>query len=315
MDLNKINLNYYSFGYLGGFIDKFVKKMTLQQLVKLANNYHLGGIEFPADYLFKNNYDQLDDFLQVNNKLNVFISFEAFKPEEIKAFIAILKKNDINRARIKMSNYFGGNRFKINDFYFIEYETFVKNLKLIKSYLIDYDFHLLIENHQDLNSHDILNIIDTISEKCIGVNWDIGNSLPTGETPLQFYKNLKDHIYNIHIKDYQITKNDDAVEYHRCIIGDGNIGINSTLNMILKDNYQYSMSIELGAYEKRVSYIFNEEYWNSYPCYNDNHKTDYINFINSRIKNTENINDNETPSKKLELFQIEQSINNLKDLH
>ena len=30
--------------------------------------------------------------------------------------------------------------------------------------------------------------------------------MPTGETPVQFYKNLKQHIYNIHIKDYKIIK-------------------------------------------------------------------------------------------------------------
>jgi len=314
MDLNKINLNYYSFGYLGGFVDKSVKKMSAEKLAQLAIEHNIGGVEFPADYLFEDNYDQLDNFLKRNNKLQFFISIENFQTERIKKIIPILKNNEINKTRIKMSNYFGGNRFRVSEFY-EQYEMFVHNLISIKSFLMDHDFQLLIENHQDLNSYDILNIINTISSGCIGVNWDIGNSLPTGETPLQFYENLKDHIYNIHIKDYKLVKNENSIEFHRCIIGKGNIGINEILLLFIKNNYSHSMSIELGAYEKRVSYVFNKEYWNSYPYYDDNHKSGYFDFVNSRIINVASLDKVEIPNKKFELFQIEESIRNLKNLN
>ena len=213
-----------------------------------------------------------------------------------------------------MSNHFGGNRFMVNNFC-NEYETFIKNLESLKAYLVDHDFQLLIENHQDLNSYDILHIIEKVSYKCIGVNWDIGNSLPTGETPLQFYQNLEDYIYNIHIKDYKILKNEDSIEYHRCVIGEGNIGINDVLRTLIKNNYSCPMSIELGAYSKRISHIFRQEYWDSYPDYDDNHKLGYFDYVNSCINGTGNIHDNDTPSKKLELLQVEQSVNNLKDLN
>ena len=65
------------------------------------------------------------------------------------------------------------------------------------------------------------------------MNWDIGNSLPTGETPLQFYENLKDHIYNIHIKDYKLVKNENSIEFHRCIIGKGNINIDGKFHFFI----------------------------------------------------------------------------------
>ena len=314
MDLTKINLNYYSFGYLGGFVDKSIKKMTIKELSQLADSLDFGGIEFPVDYLFCDKYLDLDNYLKNNKGLNIFISFENFNVKVLKLIIPILKRNGIHKARIKMSNYFGGNRYKMIDFQKI-LEEFTNDLNRLKFFLLDHEFQLLIENHQDLNSHDILKIINAISEKCIGINWDVGNSLPTGETPAQFYENIKDHIYNIHIKDYKTIRNKNAMEYHRCIIGEGNIGLNDILRLLIQEDYNGMMSLELGAYTKRVSYVFKEEYWAAYPCYQDNHKLKYFDFVNSKIKSSVNFDKIKTPTKESELFQIEQSTQNLRDLN
>ena len=91
MKLSRLNLNYYSFGYLGGFIDKSVKKMSPNELIRLAKKYKLGGIEFPVDYLYKD-YSELDCFLREKDKMNYFISFENFKVETIKSIVPCLKK-------------------------------------------------------------------------------------------------------------------------------------------------------------------------------------------------------------------------------
>ena len=93
MDLTKINLNYYSFGYLGGFVDKSIKKMTIKELSELADSLHLGGIEFPVDYLFCDKYLDLDNYLKNNKGLNIFISFENFNVKVLKLIIPILKSD------------------------------------------------------------------------------------------------------------------------------------------------------------------------------------------------------------------------------
>ena len=315
MKINKINLNYYSFGFLGGFVDKSIKNLSLEKFIEISKKNNLGGIEFPIDYLFKNNYDDINSFFNRKNEFNVFKSIENFEFEIIKKMIPILKLYGINKARIKMSNHFGGNRYKIKSFK-NEFQEFIRHLKLLKPLLLEYDFKLLIENHQDLNSHDILYIIEKISNKCIGINWDIGNSLPTGETPMQFYRNIKDHIYNIHIKDYHIEKNNDSLEFHRSIIGNGNIGIKKILKVLNKDNYCHSMSIELGAHKKRVSNIYKKEYWKAYKCYNKKHRLEYNEFLNENMISSEGITiKNDSPSKELEIFQIEQSVINLRNIN
>ena len=114
MKLNRLNLNYYSFGYLGGFLDKSRDKFTINDLIKFASKYELGGVEFPIDYLLKN-FNDLSQLL-VNNKMDIFISFENFSVKKIKSIVPYLKKNNIHKARIKMSNHFGGNRYQIKDF-------------------------------------------------------------------------------------------------------------------------------------------------------------------------------------------------------
>ena len=93
---------------------------------------------------------------EIYSSLKVFILY-LFPPKWLDILIL---------ARIKMSNHFGGNRYRIKTFK-EEYISFQKNLISLKSFLIDNQFKLLIENHQDLNSHDILHIINFVSNKCI----------------------------------------------------------------------------------------------------------------------------------------------------
>ena len=67
---------------------------------------------------------------------------------------------------------------------------------------------IAIENHQDLSSLEIIEIIKNLKSKKIGINWDIGNSLATCETPDQFFKNTKKYILNVHCKNYKIILSD-----------------------------------------------------------------------------------------------------------
>ena len=264
MDLSKINLNYYSFGYSTGLINdnrnnSMNPTISIDKLVEVAVDNGLGGIEFPIDRI-KNK--DIDIFLKklADNNINFFIDFENFDIEYISNMIPILHKNNMNKARIKMSNFFGGNRYLINDFD-LYVEKFILDLKSILPILEKYNFKLLIENHQDLNSFEIIDIIEKVSTKYIGVNWDIGNSIAKLETPEQFFENTKKYIGNIHLKDYVLIESDNGFLLKRCPIGEGFVNFEYILSKIEEEIGDTSMSIELGAQITRESHYKRKEYW------------------------------------------------------
>ena len=81
------------------------------------------------------------------------------------------------------------------------------------------EIKLLIENHQDIVVEDILDLIAKYGPERVGVNWDIGNSLPSCETPITFIEKLGKYIGNIHLKDYKIYSCLEGYIMSRCELG------------------------------------------------------------------------------------------------
>ena len=119
-----------------------------------------------------------------------------------------------------MSNLFGGNRYKQADFY-KKKKNFVKFIKKSVKLIDNSRILLVIENHQDLNSHDLNKIVNELGSEFVAINWDIGNSVACGETPDDFYNNSSKYIKNIHLKDYNIFYNGKIIILNRVPFGKG----------------------------------------------------------------------------------------------
>ena len=82
MELKNITLNFYSFGYYGGLItdvDRSVAILGIDELVKLAKKYGLGGVEIPLDRFYSLNQIEkaVEKIEQIQNKnFSVFIDLE-----------------------------------------------------------------------------------------------------------------------------------------------------------------------------------------------------------------------------------------------
>ena len=70
--------------------------------------------------------------------------------------------------------------------------------------LKEYDFTLAIENHQDLHSLELMDIIQSIDPNHLGINCDVGNSISCLDTVDSFYQNTKEAIKNANISSSEI---------------------------------------------------------------------------------------------------------------
>lgn len=328
MNLKKIKLNIYSFGYSAGFIGSSIVHddnsllVDLQKVKELALANNMGGIEFPFDYFFKDNFKKGVEFLNELHDCNIdfFLDLEKFDTALITELIPVLKSFNMDSIRIKMDHtgpvFYGGNRY-CSDHFEESVELFKKKIKSLLPTLKKNRFKLLIENHQDLSSLDLKELCEEFGPECLGVNWDIGNSLSTGETVETFFDNTKNLIGNVHIKDYKIVRTDKGFKLVRCAIGQGSFGIESWLTKL--EAMGKTMSIELGAEISRECFIRDDRYFNSYD-YSLEKRNEFMSFIEKySLPSGETVFESNPNNGKLivdtEMQEIESSISYLEALN
>jgi 3-oxoisoapionate decarboxylase len=291
MNLKDINLSIYSFGYSAGFIHDKRPEMaeptvSIDSIASLAEEHSLGGIEFPIDRYFPlDNLSDAVDFIEGlrSRHLRAAIDLETFDPEYIERLIPILLKADIGWARIKMSGFYGGNRYLEPEF-----EGWVRDFKNTLFDLIPTlrkaGLMLLIENHQDLGADDLVKIISTTAADCIGINWDVGNSLPVPDTPETFLEKTAGFIGNVHLKDYRLFRSENGYRMARCPLGEGIVDFSSLLPRLHTSKSSIPMAIELGAQNARHADIFETAYWEAYPPVTVAEKIPFFAFLNRHLE-------------------------------
>jgi len=322
IDLEDISLSLYSIPYSVGFIKNVdgleeEEKLSIVDVALMAKKLGLGGIEFPIDICFPDLEEkQLDIFFEKMRILGIkcTIDFENFSCRNTKKILPILNKWSIKFIRVKISSFYGGNRH-LNPKYYKDLVTFEDNLKVCIDDLNRYSIKILIENHQDVVVEDLLEIIKKYGKEIVGVNWDIGNSLPSCETPETFLKKTGEFIENIHLKDYKLYKHNDGYSLNRCALGDGFVDFDNIFKQ-LKSSKSLSMTIELGAHFPRVANINNSNYW-EHSKISDKEKEGFLKYINKNISDECKVN---SENKKYiittdkELLEVEKSVNYLKRL-
>lgn len=79
-------------------------------------------------------------------------------------------------------------------------------LKPIADIATSYDIKMALENHIDFTSDEVLEILNRVGSKHLGVNFDTGNALRMLEDPIEATRKLAPYTLSTHIKDIGIGK-------------------------------------------------------------------------------------------------------------
>jgi sugar phosphate isomerase/epimerase len=288
-----ISLSAYAFGYGCGFVTDSrdeasgVQNMSLDDLTAIAKNNELGGVEIPIDKYFKDK--SIEDLaLYVNNlkksNLRLIYAFENFDSIYFSQIAPFIRRNYSDFIRVKISNFYGGNRFK-EEMYKNDINKFREEIKKSIKVIDEFGIKILIENHQDITLKDIFDLVDEFSSNRIGVNWDTGNSFPTGETIESFLEKSIHLIGNVHLKDYRIQTTSNGYIMHRCALGEGVVDFKYLLSTLNKYNSRIPLTIELGAMNGREAMINNELYWTHTEGVSKEGRINLVDFINTHAEN------------------------------
>jgi sugar phosphate isomerase/epimerase len=112
----------------------------------------------------------------------------------------------------------------------------------------DYDIKMAIENHIDFTADEILQLLERVDSKYLGINFDTGNFLRLLDDPIKGMEKLAGYTYATHVKDLRVQRGispDEWYFFSATPVGDGYVD-NMKLARLLNDaDYQGFLAMEI----------------------------------------------------------------------
>jgi sugar phosphate isomerase/epimerase len=129
----------------------------------------------------------------------------------------------------------------------------------------DAGLSIVIENHQDLGSEELLEFAADAGEN-VGLVFDTGNAFAVAEDPLAFAARAAHRIRHLHLKDYVSQFTPEGFRLIRCPIGSGCVPLEELAALLELSSPSLTASIEVGALDVRHIRVFSADWWEGYPA-------------------------------------------------
>lgn len=122
---------------------------------------------------------------------------------------------------------------------------------------------LLIENHQDFTSRELVGLCEEYGPH-VRIVFDMANTFPVAESPLDFARVIAPYVRHCHVKDYRAVIEADGFRLVRCPSGDGCVPHKQMFDILAEHNDEMIACIEIGALEDRYVKLYRPEWWHGY---------------------------------------------------
>lgn len=122
---------------------------------------------------------------------------------------------------------------------------------------------LLIENHQDFTSRELVGLCEEYGPN-VRIVFDMANTFPVAESPLDFARVVAPYVRHCHAKDYRAQITEDGFRLVRCPSGDGAVPFKEMFEILGQHNDELTACIEIGALEARHVKLLTPGWWHGY---------------------------------------------------
>ena len=123
---------------------------------------------------------------------------------------------------------------------------------------------IALENHQDLDSTDLLELCRHFESPFFGVTLDTGNPLAVMEDPVEFATAVGPYLRHVHLKDYRVYPAPNGVRLVRCAAGAGVIDFPGILRVCEEQTQPITLSLEQGALQARQIPFAEATWWDEF---------------------------------------------------
>lgn len=170
----------------------------------------------------------------------------------------------VETVRLALTRILCGERAKLGDGWPKLVEEVRQGIKDYAALAREAGVTLAIENHQDFGSRELLAFCEEAGPN-VGICFDIANSFPVAEAPLDFARRIAPKVRHVHLKDYNVQFTDEGIRLVRSAIGDGAVPIAGIVEILSEHHKTLTASLELAALEARHVKLFRPEWWEHYP--------------------------------------------------
>ena len=126
----------------------------------------------------------------------------------------------------------------------------VQNVKSVINELRDNGISLGLENHFDISTQKIVQVITDVNDPAVGSVFDSTNCISFIERPMDALALMLPHIKSVHLKDYRMEKTEAGITMVGQILGQGVLDVKTVLKKILTQNPEASIIVELSIKRK-----------------------------------------------------------------
>ena len=204
-----------------------------------------------------------------------YLSLLDVEPAALKNFLEDSAVVGAKVARVLISRVLCGDRRKLPEGWEGRLEGASARLREALPVAEDLGLALVVENHQDATSDDLLRLYELSgSSPAFGICLDTGNPLAVGEGPVETARKLAPLIKHLHLKDYTIHFAPEGYRLVRCAAGDGCIDFPAILEAVKANGFEDLFpGCEIAAQPTRTIPLLEDTWW---QCYPETHPTSLI---------------------------------------
>ncbi len=269
---NPIGLAAYSFPWRCGFAGAGTARVCprpydAHALLELAAYHNLATIEIPLDIIKDTTPHGLKEFRKRADSLGIAIVLDGAVIDEamLAALIPAAAALGAPLARVMLSGMLEGARATFPGGWEAHLAKQIAVLQKMRPLAEQYNVVIAPENHQDLNSADLIRICDEVGGAHIGVTLDAVNPLAVAEDPIAFAQALGHRIVNVHLKDYFFYLTNQGYLLVRSALGQGVLDLPALFTVLATHAPKATCNIELAAINARHIRVFEPAWWQGYP--------------------------------------------------
>jgi 3-oxoisoapionate decarboxylase len=141
-----------------------------------------------------------------------------------------------------------------------------KRLRLVEPILRKHRFTLAIENHKDLTSEELLELLRSIDSEWVGINIDTGNNIALLEEPMETMKDLAVYVKSVHLKDMAVQPHTTGFLLSEITCGQGCLPLVKICQLLSQANANLRFNLEMATRDPLVVPCLTNAYWSTFPA-------------------------------------------------
>jgi len=150
-----------------------------------------------------------------------------------------------------------------------------------------------LENHLDLTMDEMLQVVERVGSRSVGICLDTGNALGSMEDPVETARKAAPHVVSTHFKDWKAGWTRRGFQFAACPMGQGVVDLKEIVRILAQHQPDLTLSLECATFQRFEVPFFEEDWWAGFPNLHARHMARFTRFLHERV--TENAEDWRTP--------------------